>query len=68
MGIFDSLKNQFIEVIEWLDASNDTIAYRFPVANQEIKMNILTQKVRLLWEVVPRIAIDDDNIALPTPG
>lgn len=34
-------------------------------ANQEIKMNILTQKVRLLWEVVPRIAIDDDNIALP---
>ena len=37
-------------------------------ANQEIKMNILTQKVRLLWEVVPRIAIDDDNIALPTPG
>jgi membrane protease subunit (stomatin/prohibitin family) len=38
MGIFDSLKNQFIEVIEWLDASNDTIAYRFPVANQEIKM------------------------------
>lgn len=38
MGIFESLKNQFIEVIEWLDASNDTIAYRFPVANQEIKM------------------------------
>ncbi|MGN6183733.1 MAG: SPFH domain-containing protein [Thermoanaerobaculia bacterium] len=42
MGILDNLKNQFgsqwIEVIEWLDDSADTLVYRFPVYNQEIKM------------------------------
>jgi membrane protease subunit (stomatin/prohibitin family) len=38
MGIINRLLHQFIEVIEWLDPSNDTLVYRFPVANQEIKM------------------------------
>ena len=42
MGFLDNLKNQFgsqfIEIIEWLDESNDTLVYRFPVYNQEIKM------------------------------
>ena len=42
MGFFDNLKNQigsqFIEIIEWLDDSNDTLVYRFPVYNNEIKM------------------------------
>jgi len=41
MSIIDKVKeaalNQFIEVIEWLDASQDTLVYRFPVAGQEIK-------------------------------
>ena len=41
MGIWDKVKNealnQFIEVIEWLDESKDTILYRFPVHGQEIK-------------------------------
>ncbi|MFZ2492744.1 MAG: SPFH domain-containing protein, partial [Thermoanaerobaculia bacterium] len=41
-GFLDNLKNQigsqFIEIIEWLDDSNDTMVYRFPVYNQEIKM------------------------------
>lgn len=41
MSIIDKIKdaamNQFIEVIEWLDASQDTLVYRFPVAGQEIK-------------------------------
>ena len=41
MSIFDKVKeaafNQFIEVIEWLDNSGNTILYRFPVAGQEIK-------------------------------
>jgi len=41
MGILDKVKeaalNQFIEVIEWLDESKDTILYRFPIAGQEIK-------------------------------
>lgn len=38
MGIFDFFKNQFIEVIEWTDNTSDTLVYRFPVANNEIKM------------------------------
>ncbi|MBP6002357.1 MAG: SPFH domain-containing protein [Pyrinomonadaceae bacterium] len=41
MSIFDKIKqealNQFIEVIEWLDESQSTLLYRFPVAGQEIK-------------------------------
>lgn len=39
MGLFSKLMSQFIEVIEWTDDhSTETIAYRFPVYNQEIKM------------------------------
>lgn len=42
MGFFDNLRkqvgSQFIEIIEWLDQTNDTLVYRFPVYNQEIKM------------------------------
>src|SRR5262247_1303381 len=39
MGIFDRLSptSQFIEVIEWLDDSPNTLLYRFPVRDQEIK-------------------------------
>lgn len=38
MGILNFVKSQFIEVIEWLDPTQDTIVYRFPVHGQEIKM------------------------------
>src|SRR5213593_5047199 len=39
MGILDRLSPsaQFIEVIEWLDSTGDTMMYRFPVRDQEIK-------------------------------
>jgi membrane protease subunit (stomatin/prohibitin family) len=39
MGILDRLNptSQFIEVIEWLDDSANTLVYRFPVKDQEIK-------------------------------
>jgi membrane protease subunit (stomatin/prohibitin family) len=39
MGILDRLSpsSQFIEVIEWLDSSHNTLVYRFPVKDQEIK-------------------------------
>jgi membrane protease subunit (stomatin/prohibitin family) len=33
----DSIRSQFIEVIEWLDDSGNTMLYRFPVKGQEIK-------------------------------
>jgi len=42
MGLLDNIKqqvgHQFIEIIQWLDESDDTLVYRFPVYNQEIKM------------------------------
>src|ERR671939_2028906 len=39
MGILDRISpsSQFIEVIEWLDDSPNTLLYRFPVKDQEIK-------------------------------
>lgn len=38
MGLFDALRNEFIQIIEWLDESGNTLVYRFPVHDQEIKM------------------------------
>lgn len=38
MGLWDRIKGQFIEVIEWVDASRETIVYKFPVYANEIKM------------------------------
>jgi membrane protease subunit (stomatin/prohibitin family) len=37
-GFFNRLTHQWIEIIEWTDPTNDTMVYRFPVANNEIKM------------------------------
>jgi membrane protease subunit (stomatin/prohibitin family) len=34
----DFIKSQFIEVIEWMDQTDNTIAYRFPVQGNEIKI------------------------------
>lgn len=38
MGLFDFIRNQFIEVIEWTDNGTTTMVYRFPVEGKEIKM------------------------------
>ena len=38
MGLFDFIKSQLIEVIEWTDSSSNTMVYRFPVQGNEIKM------------------------------
>ncbi len=37
MGIWDKLKGEFIDIIEWTDSSTDTIVYRFERHNNEIK-------------------------------
>lgn len=39
MGLFDKIKGEFIDVIEWTDASTDTIVWKFPRYQNEIKMN-----------------------------
>ena len=42
MGLLDNIKqqigSQFIEILQWLDDTTDSLVYRFPVYNQEIKM------------------------------
>jgi len=37
MGLTDFLRSQFIDIIEWNDDSRDTLSYRFPDADKEIK-------------------------------
>jgi membrane protease subunit (stomatin/prohibitin family) len=38
MGLFDKLKGEFVDVIEWTDSSNDTMVWRHPRYQNEIKM------------------------------
>ena len=38
MGIFDILKGQLIDVIEWTDSSNDTMVYKYDMNGKEIMM------------------------------
>jgi excisionase family DNA binding protein len=37
MGVFDFIKGELIEVIEWTDDSRDTLSYRFPDEDKAIK-------------------------------
>ena len=37
MALTDFLRSQFIEIIEWTDDSRDTLSYRFPDEDKEIK-------------------------------
>ena len=38
MGLFDRIKNELIDIIEWVDDSNNTMVYRFERFQNEIKM------------------------------
>jgi excisionase family DNA binding protein len=37
MGLMDYLKRQFLEIIQWTDDSRDTLSWRFPDEDKEIK-------------------------------
>jgi len=37
MGLIDYLKTQFLEIIQWEDDSRDTISFRYPDQDKEIK-------------------------------
>jgi excisionase family DNA binding protein len=37
MGLMDYLRTQFLEIIQWEDDSRDTISYRYPDMDKEIK-------------------------------
>ncbi|MCE3278663.1 MAG: hypothetical protein K0S44_854 [Bacteroidetes bacterium] len=38
MGLFDKIKGEFVDIIEWTDSSNDTMVWRHPRYQNEIKM------------------------------
>ncbi len=38
MGLFDKIRGEFIDIIEWTDSSNDTMVFRFNRYDNEIKM------------------------------
>jgi membrane protease subunit (stomatin/prohibitin family) len=37
MGLFNKIRGEFVDIIEWLDDSNDTMVYRFDRFQNEIK-------------------------------
>ncbi|MBN2757359.1 MAG: SPFH domain-containing protein [Bacteroidales bacterium] len=37
MGLFDKLKGELIDIIEWIDSTSDTMVYRFERKGNEIK-------------------------------
>lgn len=38
MGLFDKIRGEFIDVIDWVDNAKDTIVWKFPRYQNEIKM------------------------------
>lgn len=38
MAMMDRIRGEFIDIVEWLDSSRDTIVWRFPRYHNEIKM------------------------------
>src|SRR3954466_16380029 len=58
MGLMDFIKSQFIEIIEWTDDSRDTLSYRWPDDDKEIKRGAQlvvseSQNVQLVYLVHP---------------
>ena len=39
MGIFDKLRAEFVDIIEWIDDSSHTLVWRFPRYHNQIKNN-----------------------------
>ena len=37
MGLFDKLRNELVDIIEWVDNTNRTLVWRFPRYQNEIK-------------------------------
>ena len=38
MGLFSKLLNEFVDIIEWVDVTNNTLIWKFPRQDNEIKM------------------------------
>ena len=64
MGLFTKLKNEFIDIIEWLDPTNNTIVYRFERYQNEIKMGAkLTVRESQVAVFINESIGDDESFA-----
>ena len=78
MGLFDKLRGEFVDIIEWLDDSSDTIFFRFQRYNNEIKDNaqlivresqvaVFVDQGRVADVFVPgRYTLNTDNLPILT--
>jgi len=65
MGLIDKVKGQFVDIIEFLDDSRDTIVWRFPRQGNEIKMGAKL----VVREGQTAVFVDEGQIAdVFTPG
>jgi membrane protease subunit (stomatin/prohibitin family) len=65
MGLFDKIRNEFIDIIEWVDQTPDTIVWKFPRYQNEIKMNSKLTVRESQWAVF----MNEGTIAdIFTPG
>lgn len=65
MGLFDKLRNEFIDIIEWIDESNNTLVFRFDRYQNEIKNGAKL----IVRESQVAVFIKEGNIAdVFTPG
>lgn len=63
MGLFDKVRGEFIDTIEWTDDSRDTIVWRFPRHDNEIKMGAkLTVR-----ESQAAVFVNEGQVADPFP-
>ncbi|HET9658251.1 MAG TPA: SPFH domain-containing protein, partial [Kineosporiaceae bacterium] len=65
MGLVDKLRGELIDIIEWLDDSRDTMVWRFPRYDNEIKMGAKL----VVRESQTAVFINEGQIAdVYTPG
>ena len=65
MGLLDSLRNELIDIIEWTDGSRDTVVYRFPRHDNEIKSGAML----VVREGQTAVLVDEGQMAdVYTPG
>ena len=54
MGLFDFIRNELIEIIDWVDNSTDTVIYKFPDNDNEVKngaqLTVRESQVALLMD------------------
>ncbi len=82
MGVFEKIRGEFIDIIEWLDDSRDVMVYRFPRYQNEIKMgaklvvretqnevfvkSLKTTRPSWLLLAPPKPAISSSSLPAPT--